>query len=170
MRGLEAVFEFKDCLCLYILMQPNLLTLWYRLMMLSLMIMLSSCVQVPTPSPEGQLPSTTIPASTPEGSVSSDDPVLQTPPAAQGTGQVIGTVTYPDGTPAVEVAIFVVQGTGEFSEMAIFTNAEGIYRWVLPTGDYVLQAAKDGYQIANGNVSIRTGETRTLDFQLTISP
>lgn len=88
-------------------------------------------------------------------------------PAAPPTTQIKGRITDPDGSPIVDVSVAVVSGTAPVPEMAVFTDAAGIYVWRVPAGTFTLEAYRDGYQTEEQEVTIEAGETITLDFTLT---
>ena len=51
-------------------------------------------------------------------------------------------------------------------EVAVFTNDEGRYSWVLPAGRYRITVTAGGYQEASMETEVPEGGTATLDLQL----
>ncbi len=82
-------------------------------------------------------------------------------PALSQQGMIRGTVTATDGTalPGASVLIIgTVRGTN--------TNQDGEYVLTVPPGVYVVRARLIGYEASERQVTVATGATVTLDFQL----
>ena len=52
-------------------------------------------------------------------------------------------------------------------EVAVFTDAEGGYRWVLTAGRYRITASAQGYEEASAEIAVPAGGAATLDLELT---
>ena len=51
-------------------------------------------------------------------------------------------------------------------EVAVFTNAEGRFGWVLPAGRYRITVKADGYQEASAETEVPENGTATVDLKL----
>jgi predicted outer membrane repeat protein len=81
-------------------------------------------------------------------------------PQTETYGTLVGTVSDLDGNALANAQILV----GEFSATS---DDQGEYQLELPTGDYSVSCALEGYQIpADQDVTIVEGETQTIDFTL----
>ena len=88
--------------------------------------------------------------------------VVPPPVAAQESGGVVGTVTSFEGEPIATVQVFIEElGRGTL------TRNDGRYVLAnLPSGSYTLNTTIIGYRPASAEVTIRPGETVTVDFVL----
>jgi TonB-linked SusC/RagA family outer membrane protein len=86
------------------------------------------------------------------------------PQAAQGT--ITGQITdEAGGQPLVGVQVTI-----EDSNLSTLSNAEGIYELTgVAAGDVVVRAGALGYATAEQTVTVRSGETTTANFSLSIS-
>ena len=85
---------------------------------------------------------------------------------AQG---VDGKVTDEDGTPVTGALVTPTSldaPSKPIPEVAVFTNDEGLYSWVLPAGRYRITVTADGYNEASGETEVPEGGTAKLDLQL----
>ncbi|MFF4524018.1 carboxypeptidase-like regulatory domain-containing protein [Streptomyces bluensis] len=95
-------------------------------------------------------------------------------------GTVSGRVRAPDGTgvPGCPVLPKLVEGDVGVPEKSIVTKEDGSYTWTLPPGTYdftvVCETERDpavpdeygGLKANASKVKVASGETRTLDFDL----
>ena len=81
-------------------------------------------------------------------------------------GEVRGHITDADGKPLAEVGVAVPEGTVAIPERAAITNEAGEYVWPLPAGTFTIAVHKEGYVSQSAKVTVRDGETVTLDFVL----
>jgi hypothetical protein len=51
--------------------------------------------------------------------------------------------------------------------MAAFTAADGSFQWILGPGTYTLEAYRDGFAPATGEVTVEAGQQVELDLTLT---
>lgn len=107
------------------------------------------------------------PTGSADAAVSSDD-------AASGSATtqahgVDGTVSDQEGktvTGALVTPISLDTPSKAIPEVAVFTNDEGRYSWVLPAGRYRITVTADGYEEASVETEVPEGGTATLDLQL----
>jgi iron complex outermembrane receptor protein len=84
--------------------------------------------------------------------------------AQSGTGTLVGRVTAAgEGVPGVSV---VAMGTGR----GTLTRGDGSYRLTLPTGRYEIRARLIGYTVGRDSVTITSGGTATLNFNIQRAP
>jgi hypothetical protein len=82
------------------------------------------------------------------------------------TGRIEGTITDYEGLPLAGINVAIVNGTTSFPETPVETNETGQYQIEeIPAGDFEV-ALIDGQETRIGleNVTVRSGETSTLDF------
>lgn len=80
-----------------------------------------------------------------------------------GTGMVRGRVTEAGGRPLAEVQVLVLPGTSRVSR----TDATGAYRlFAVPAGTHTLRAQQLGFGAETRTVTLRGGDTATVDFEL----
>ena len=81
-----------------------------------------------------------------------------------------GAVTDLDGKPVAGMRVFIVSGTTGFPEIAAETNEEGYYRiGSVPPGTFkVAVHDRQGTRIGLESVTVRSGETSTLNFVIPI--
>ena len=85
---------------------------------------------------------------------------------AQETGTVRGTVTLAENGGPVDGALILVMGTGAFT----FTD-DGAFEFTnVPAGTYDVIAQREQLTAGFQTVTIDTGETATVDFELSLSP
>ncbi|MFQ6080515.1 MAG: carboxypeptidase-like regulatory domain-containing protein [Candidatus Bathyarchaeia archaeon] len=88
------------------------------------------------------------------------------PEERKRTGVIEGTVTDHDGNSVAGMIVYIVSGTTAFPEIAVKTNEEGYYRIgsVLPGTFEVAVHDRKGNRIGLESVTVRGGETSTLNF------
>ena len=92
------------------------------------------------------------------------------PGGGPARGQVVqGKVSDAAGKP-VEGVLVVPQGSQPVPEIAVFTNAQGSYRWNLAPGTYTMTFTAAGYAPATHNVTVAADQTVDLDATLTKQP
>jgi len=104
-----------------------------------------------------------IASCTPDTSNSSDNIYMN----HQEFEGVTGFVTTMDGRPIVEAWIqakSLDKPTNPIPEIAIVTNKEGKYKWPLVAGKYEISVSIDNRQYANKVVTVKPGQTTTLNF------
>ncbi|MCH7770999.1 MAG: carboxypeptidase-like regulatory domain-containing protein, partial [Bacteroidetes bacterium] len=85
---------------------------------------------------------------------------------AQEKGTITGTVTdLTSGEVLMGVNIIVVGSTSGFT-----TSLDGTYEHKLIAGTYTLRAGYLGYEAVEKRVTIKSGETINVDFQLKSAP
>jgi hypothetical protein len=75
-------------------------------------------------------------------------------------------VTDADGNPIADVSIVIVEGTSPWPEMATYSSAAGVYQWLVDAGTYTLEASRDGYTPARGEITVVAGAEAVLDLTL----
>ncbi len=85
-------------------------------------------------------------------------------------GGIEGTVTDTDGTPLIGLAVWIVDGTTAFPEIAVLTNKEGYYRIrTVPPGTFeVAVHDRKGSRIGLESVLVRRGRVSTLNFVIPV--
>lgn len=82
-------------------------------------------------------------------------------------GGVVGSVTDARGRP-VEGAFVQATGVGPNAkpvpDLAVFTDASGVYHWPLPPGDYEIVVKIDGFSPIIQQVTVIEGRAAGLDF------
>jgi hypothetical protein len=135
---------------------------------------LAGCGRGESPRPTAATlnPTATAVAGTPPAAAT-NTPAPPAPPSAEPTpavtssqGIVDGTVTDAAGKPLYDVTVIVLEGTGRFAQYAVYTDAEGRYRWPLPAGTYTLEASRPGYVTAEVEAIVTAGVTTTLNIAL----
>jgi hypothetical protein len=113
---------------------------------------------------------TGVAASRPPGGddapVSSDDAGGSVTTPAQG---VDGQVSNQDGGPvpgALVTPVSLDTPSKAIPEVAVFTNDQGRFSWVLPAGRYRITVTADGYQEASAETQVPASGTATLDLRL----
>ena len=88
------------------------------------------------------------------------------------TGGIEGTVTDPEGNPLAGMRICIISGTTFFPEIAVETDEEGYYQiGSIPQGTFeVAVHDRQGNSIGLGSVTVRSGETSTLNFVIQSVP
>ncbi|HEY5840792.1 MAG TPA: carboxypeptidase-like regulatory domain-containing protein [Mycobacterium sp.] len=102
-----------------------------------------------------------------DASVSSDDAVGGS--ATTQAHGVDGNVSDQEGKPVTGALVTPTSldtPSKAIPEVAVFTNDEGRYSWVLPAGRYRITVTADGYQEASVETLVPEGGTATLDLQL----
>ena len=102
-----------------------------------------------------------------DAAVSSDDAVSHSA-TIQAHG-VDGKVSDQDGksvTGALVTPTSLDTPSKAIPEVAVFTNDEGRYSWVLPAGRYRITVTADGYLEASMETDVPEDGTATLDLQL----
>ena len=96
------------------------------------------------------------------------DDTTPIPIGENGLGGIEGTVNGPDGEPVAGMRIAIVGGTAPFPEIAPETDQEGHYQigGVSPGTFDVAVHDRDGQRIGLGSVTVKRGETATLDFSV----
>ena len=92
-------------------------------------------------------------------------------PEVEATGGIEGTVTWID-KPAPGMRVCIVSGTTGFPEIAVETNDDGYYHiGSVPPGTFEV-AVHDvqGNRIGLESVTVRSGETSTLNFVIQSAP
>jgi len=85
---------------------------------------------------------------------------------AQG---VDGTVSDQEGNPVTGAFVTPTSldtPSKAIPEVAVFTNAEGRFSWVLPAGRYRITVKADGYQDASAETDVPENGTATVDLKL----
>lgn len=95
----------------------------------------------------------------------SDGAVGPTPNTLE-SGRVIGRVLTLNGVPIQGAVVIVPEGTAPVPEMSKLTDVSGEYVWVLPPGSFQVAVYKDGYTPQRADVTIKAGQTITLNFTL----
>ena len=94
------------------------------------------------------------------------------PASASATTQargVDGKVTDEAGRPVTAALVTPTSldtPSKAIPEVAVFTDDEGAYSWVLPAGRYRITVTADGYHEASGETDVPAGGRATLDLQL----
>jgi hypothetical protein len=88
------------------------------------------------------------------------------PPRGQA---VQGQVRDAQGQP-IQGVLVVPQGSEPVPEIAVFTNAQGSYRWSLAPGTYTMTFSMDGYSPAKHSVTVPADQQVSLDVTLTKQP
>lgn len=129
----------------------------------------------PAPGSEGDTPRAIAPSVTgPAASTAAAQGVASDiPPASTATAVVdpthaliTGTITGPDGLPVSDVAVTILEGTSLWPALATFSSAAGEYQWLVDPGTYTLQAEREGYASAQGEITAVAGEPAVLDITL----
>jgi outer membrane receptor protein involved in Fe transport len=81
--------------------------------------------------------------------------------SAQGSGQLAGTVTGPDGAP---VALAEVEVIG--ADVFVFTGDDGRFSTVVPAGQHVVSVRAAGFGDDARSVDVAAGQAATLDVRL----
>jgi len=85
---------------------------------------------------------------------------------AQG---VDGTVSDQEGIPVAGALVTPTSldtPSKAIPEVAVFTNTEGRFSWVLPAGRYRITVKADGYQEASAETEVPENGTATVDLKL----
>lgn len=95
----------------------------------------------------------------------------QEEPGRQELGGIEGTVTNVDGKPVAGMRVSIVSGTTGFPEILALTNEDGYYKiGSVPSGRFeVAVHDREGNRIGLDSVTVRSGETSTLDFTVPIT-
>jgi hypothetical protein len=112
-------------------------------------------VAAPAAVTTGQIPTAAAP-----------ETVEATSAAVATRGLIKGTVSDAAGSPISDVAIVIVEGTSPWPEMATYSSAAGAYQWLVDAGTYTLEASRDGYASARGEVTVVAGQETVLDLTL----
>lgn len=104
----------------------------------------------------------------------SDDAAVSSDDAADGSATtqasgVDGKVSDEQGKPVTGALVTPTSldtPSRAIPEVAVFTNEEGRYSWVLPAGRYRITVTADGYQEASAETEVPGAGTATLDLQL----
>lgn len=84
-------------------------------------------------------------------------------------GTVTGTVTDVDtGNPIPNARVTAVAGTNTRADVT--TDANGIYTFSVPAGEYVITAVAPGYAPESQTLTVPANTTTTLNFQLALLP
>jgi hypothetical protein len=89
--------------------------------------------------------------------------------AATGKGRIEGTVRDEQRRPLAEVVIVITATTASepYPEIAPVTNAKGEFGFPeLPTGQYTLRAAREGFKEQTQVVTVKEGQTARVEFVL----
>jgi iron complex outermembrane receptor protein len=79
-----------------------------------------------------------------------------------GTGNIKGTITTKDGKPAPSVVVLIKDG-----KRSVIANENGSYSFSnLPEGNYTLVTSYTGLQSQSRKVTLKNGETATVNFSL----
>ena len=89
-------------------------------------------------------------------------------PSDLRSGTIQGTVTDESGEPVPGIRVLIVSGTAAFPEIAPATDEEGFYRiGSVPSGTFdVAFHDRVGDRIGLDSVTVKDGETSTLDLQI----
>lgn len=82
---------------------------------------------------------------------------------------VAGTVSHEEGEPVAGALVTpssLDTPASAIPEVAVFTNDDGRYTWVLPPGRYRITVTADGYLEASAEAEVPAGGTATLDVEL----
>lgn len=107
------------------------------------------------------------PTGSEDAPVSSDDAVGAS--GATQTQGVDGKISDQEGHPVTGALVTPTSldtPSKAIPEVAVITNDQGRYSWVLPTGHYRMTVTADGYRGASVDVEVPTSGTATLDLQL----
>ena len=93
----------------------------------------------------------------------------ESPSDLPDTGEIEGTVTNNEGLPLTGINLAIVDGTTSFPETTVETNEEGHYQIEgIPPGNFLLAVNdKEETRIAVENVTVISGETSTVNFNIT---
>ena len=96
--------------------------------------------------------------------------VTPLPVTASKLGGIEGTVTGPQGKPVAGMRLGIVSGTAAFPEIGPETDQKGYYYiGAVPPGTFqVAVHDRDGSRVGLESVAVRSGETATLDFSLSV--
>ena len=93
-------------------------------------------------------------------------------PSGPRLGTIQGTVTDESGGPGLGIRVLIVSGTAPFPEIAPVTDAKGFYRiGGVSAGTFdVAFHDRNGDRIGLDSVTVKGGETSTLDLQIKEQP
>lgn len=99
-----------------------------------------------------------------------DEPRNNVPMLQEG---VTGRITAADGRPVVGAMIVpksLEEDPPAIPEIAITSNADGVYEWALPPGRYEMSVIADGFESETKRVTLGAEEVETVDFHLRRTP
>jgi hypothetical protein len=94
----------------------------------------------------------------------------ESPSDIPDTGSIEGTITDHEGLPLAGINVAIVNGTTSFPETSVETNEEGHYQIEgIPAGKFKVAFfySQQETRIELENVTVRSGETSTLNFNIT---
>jgi len=83
---------------------------------------------------------------------------------------VQGRITAREGTPIAGAYVeprSLDRPRARIPDVGNVSGADGRYEWPLPAGTYEVSVSAEGYRRESRRVTLRAGETATLDFTLT---
>lgn len=97
-------------------------------------------------------------------------PVRPEKPTSEDYGGIEGMITDVNGTPVSGMRVSIVSGTTGFPEIAAITNETGYYAiGSVPPGSFEIAVHdQEGNRVGLGSVTVRGGETSTLNFIIAI--
>lgn len=135
-------------------------------------ILLTRCGQVNTgSSSDGDLSAVT------QTSITPDTPVDSGTTGSQSTGTthsvtLRGTVSTPNGEGLEGVLVTpesLFNPKQAIPEIAVTTDEQGRYTWILPVGSYTLTFTKDGYTTTSQMAIIQANQVTTVDVQIQLN-